>query len=160
MFKKATILGWTMTIVLIGGGCATKKTCPAYQSYFLLDEESQLAFFSPFEENDSDESFSSATNIDDMGMNGERGEVDTSFNFNNSKYSVKDDYPPTTTAKRNQFGISDGPSIKSYKKWHYVVPMQDTYVEKDSTSTQENVSDTLTDDTSISDVFPADTLSN
>lgn len=156
MFKRATIICWTIFIVLVGGGCATKKTCPAYQSYFLLDEESQLAFFSPFEENEVDESFSSATDIHDDGP----GDMDTSFNFFKSKYSVKDDYPPTSTAKKNQFGISDGPTIKTYKKWHYVVPMEDTYVMNDSTSTQENASDTLSEQLDMPVVFPADSLSN
>lgn len=138
-------------IVVLLSSCG-KKTCPAYQSSFLLDEESQIAFFSYFEENEQEDLGTSTTNIH---QNPEPGEIDTSASFGRtSGFTPRGDDFPIAKSKKSLFGISDGPTIKSLKKRHYVVPMVDTYV-IDST---ENIA---TSDTTIAEIPAADsTLSN
>ena len=38
-------------LIIIGlGACGVKKTCPAYHSSFILKEENQDAYFSPFKD--------------------------------------------------------------------------------------------------------------
>lgn len=129
MRVKSIHIGTIIISVVIFFTSCTKKTCPAYQSYFLLDEESQIQFFSYFEENEQEDEGTSATNIH---QDPRPGQIDTSSTFGrNSQFTPRTDFP-IEKSKKNAVGISSGPTIKTYKKRYYVVKMKDVYVAQDS----------------------------
>lgn len=51
MYSLRNYIG-IVIIILLCSSC-TRKICPAYESYFLLNEQAQLEYFSPFVMSDS-----------------------------------------------------------------------------------------------------------
>ncbi len=140
MNKRLKYIVFTL-IALLGMSC-TKKICPAYQSYFLLDKESQDSFFTYFEEQKQEEG---GTAITDIHHEGGSPNLSTDFDYNSAN-KPREDFP-IQPSKKNKNGLSMGPTVKrkkskSYKKRFYVVPMRDVYVE-DSTGGGNNFSDSL-----------------